>query len=84
MAPLKTSVARFYDQKNKKVYDYLHTLRSLSSLLGDLFREFWRGILGGVRGGFGEVFGRKMKENNRGKRGKLYRKLLSSKYPTDY
>ena len=24
VAPLKTSVARFYDQKNKKVHDYLH------------------------------------------------------------
>ena len=37
----------------------LSTLRSLSSLLGDFFKEFWRGILGGVRdylGGFGGGF----------------------------
>ena len=33
------------------------TLKSLSSLLGDFFREFWRGILEGVRDYLGEVFG---------------------------
>ena len=37
----------------------------MSSLFGYLFRKFWRGILGGVRWGFGEVFGGKMKECKR-------------------
>ena len=54
-----------------RIWTFDITLRSLSSLLGDLFREFWRGILGGVREGFGEVLGGQMKENNKGKRGKL-------------
>ena len=37
--------------------DNLATLRSLSSLLGDFFREFWRGILGGVREYLGGIWG---------------------------
>ena len=32
-------------------------MSSLNSLFGDLFREFGRGILGGVRDYFGEVLG---------------------------
>ena len=76
--------------------DGTSTLRSLSSLLGDLFREFWMVNLGGVRDYLGEVFRVEIKGT---KTGRLYRKtsrkikkfllisfkkLLSSKYLTDY
>ena len=30
---------------------------SMNSLFGDFFREFWRGILGGVRDYLGEIWG---------------------------
>ena len=46
--------------------------------------EVFRNMFGSIWEGFGQVSGGKMEENSRGKRGKLYRKLLSSKYFTDY
>ena len=39
------------------VYIYICTPGSMNSLFGDFFREFWRGILGGVRDYLGEVLG---------------------------
>ena len=44
-------------------FSFSCALRSLSSLLGDFFKEF--------RGGYGEGSDGTMKENNKGKRGKL-------------
>ena len=52
---------------------------SMNSLFSDFFREFWRGILGGVRDYLGEVLGDfywknegklrgKTQENDRGKK----------------
>ena len=35
----------------------LDTPGSMNSLFSDLFREFWRGILGGLRDYLGEVLG---------------------------
>ena len=34
-----------------------YTPGSMNSLFSDFFREFWRGILGGVRDYLGEVLG---------------------------
>ena len=64
------------------IYIHIYTLKSLSSLLGDFLREFWRVIFGGVRDYLGEVLGgsywkskgiffiRKNKENYKGKKQK--------------
>ena len=53
----------FVVNQGVKIYDmsqettmHLDTLRSLSSLLGDSFREFWEAVLGGVRGYSGGIW----------------------------
>ena len=40
-----------------KIVYLLSTPGSMNSLFSDFFREFWRGILGGVRDYLGEVLG---------------------------
>ena len=40
-----------------RVLQFQRTPGSMNSLFSDLFREFWRGILGGVRDYLGEVLG---------------------------
>ena len=64
-------------QQHRK-HTEMHTLRSLSSLLGDFFREFWRGILGGVRDYLGGGWGRFLAENWRKIIGKT-RKTIQKK-----
>ena len=39
----------------ESIYIYIYTPGSMNSLFGDFFKEFWRGILGGVRDYLGEV-----------------------------
>ena len=41
---------------NMEIYS-TNTPGSMNSLFSDFFREFWRGILGGVRDYLGEVLG---------------------------
>ena len=45
----------------------------MNSLFGDFFREFWRGILGGVRDYLGEVSSGQIKGKKRIKNRKLFR-----------
>ena len=41
----------------------MHTPGSMNSLFSDFFREFWRGISGGVRDYLGEMLGGFWKKN---------------------
>ena len=62
-------------QRNSNISEKC-TPGSMNSSFGDFFREFWRGILGGVRDYLGEVLGGfdwKNKGIQQEKQAKLYR-----------
>ena len=74
--------------KKSNTFHMTNTSGSMNSLFSNLFREFWRGISGGVRDYLGVDLGRLLEEMTREitrkQRGKRYRKQSGKKHKKTY